>query len=60
MPTRLFRMPLDLRGAGGQARQDIPLGQCGRAEGLESLSIGEMAFEIEVIMDVGVDAGENL
>jgi hypothetical protein len=38
----------------------LPLGQRDRAAFLEGLAINEMAFEIEVVVDVGVDAGELL
>ena len=33
----------------------LPLGQCGRAAGLVSLSVDQVAFEVEVVVDVGVD-----
>jgi hypothetical protein len=35
-------------------------GLCGRAAFLMGLAIYEMAFEIEVIVDVGMDRGELL
>jgi hypothetical protein len=38
----------------------LPLGQRGRAAFLVSLSIDEMALKGEVIVDVGMDAGEFL
>lgn len=42
------------------AGERLPLGQCGRSAFLEGLAIDKMAFEIEVIVDVGVDTGELL
>ena len=42
------------------ARDHLPLGQRGRAAFLEGLAINEMAFEIEVVVDVGVDGSELL
>ena len=44
----------------GLARDRLPLGQCGRAAFLVSLSIDEMTFEGEKIVDVGMDRGELL
>ena len=38
----------------------LPLGQSGRAAGLVGLSVDEVAFEVEVVVDVGVDRGELL
>lgn len=38
----------------------LPLGQGSRAAGLVGLSIDEVAFGVEVIVDVGMDGGELL
>ena len=38
----------------------LPLGACGRAAGLVGLSVDEMAFVVEVVLDVGMDRGELL
>ena len=40
--------------------ETLPLGQCGRAAFLVSLTIHEMVFLVEVDVDVGVDRGELL
>ena len=51
-------MPIfDRRGSGHEA---APLGQGGRAERFVGRSIDEVAFGIEVIVDVGMDGGELL
>jgi len=57
--TALHRMHYD-RQALALAGERPPIGECGRASFLECLSIDEMAFEIEVIVDVGVETGELL
>ena len=44
----------------GLAGERLPFGQCGRASFLECLSIDELAFEGEVIVDVRMHAGERL
>ena len=38
----------------------MPLGQSSRAAGLVSLSVDEVAFEVKVVVDVGVYRGELL
>ncbi len=38
----------------------LPLGQGGRAALLESLAVDEMAFGVEVIVDIGVYGSELL
>ena len=40
--------------------EGLPLGQGGRAAGLVGLSVDEVAFEVEVVVDVGMDRGELL
>ncbi len=42
----------------GLASGRLPFSQGGRAEFVESLAVDEMAFEAEMIADVGVDGGE--
>ena len=42
------------------AGEDLPLCQGGRAAFLVGLAINEVAFEIEVVVDVGVHRGELL
>lgn len=38
----------------------LPLSQCGRAAGLVCLAIDEVALQVEVVVDVGMDRGELL
>ena len=59
MRTRLPMMELSLRGR-GLAREHLPLREGRRASFLEGLAIDEVAFEIEVVGDVGVDGCELL
>jgi hypothetical protein len=39
----------------GSAREGLPLGQGGRASFLECLSVDEVAFQAEVIVDACMD-----
>ncbi len=59
MRTRLCRMelPLRLRFSG---HDQLPLSQCGRAAFLVGLAIDEVAFQVKVVVDIGVDGGELL
>lgn len=52
---RDFVRQIDLSGSDAP-----PLGQCGGAAFLVELTAGEVAFEDEVIADVGMDGGEFL
>ena len=45
---------------GSSDHEAAPLGQGGRAERFVGRSIDEVAFGIEVVLDVGVDGGELL
>lgn len=54
----LGESPLSPYCTSGRARP--PLGQCGRAAFFVSLSIGEVAFLVEVVVDVSKDRGELL
>jgi hypothetical protein len=42
-------------GSSGSAREYLPLGKLCRASYFVSLTVDEMAFLVEVIVDVGVD-----
>ncbi len=45
---------------GSLAHEVLSLSQCGLAAVLEGLAIDEVAFEIEVVVDVAVDRGKLL
>jgi len=45
---------------GSLAREDLPLRESGGAPLLIGLAIDEVAFQVEVIVDAGVDGGELL
>lgn len=44
----------------GLAREDLPLRQGSGASCLVGLAVDEMTFEVEVVVDVGVDGSELL
>ena len=57
--------PLSTRGGsvfehGRLARNHPPLGQGSRAAFFVGLSINEMAFKVEVVVNIGMDRGELL
>ena len=49
---RLAEPPLPRQTSG---HKHLPLGQCGRAAGLVGLAVDQVAFEVEVVVDVGMD-----